>query len=87
MAAGTVKWSSAEKGSGFISSEGTPDLFAPCGAHKSSGFKRPNEGHEVEFDVQAGQNGKGSQTASLTQLRWVHGRPVEVRTRPCSAFG
>ncbi|GEM49904.1 cold-shock protein [Deinococcus cellulosilyticus] len=65
MASGTVKWFNAEKGFGFISHQGNPDLFAHFSAIKSTGFKKLNEGDEVDFDVQQGQNGKGPQATNI----------------------
>ncbi|GGJ28518.1 cold-shock protein [Deinococcus roseus] len=65
MASGKVKWFNAEKGFGFISHEGQPDLFAHFSAIKSTGFKKLNEGDEVEFDVEPGQNGKGPQAKNI----------------------
>ena len=65
MAAGKVKWFNAEKGFGFIETPGSPDVFAHFSAIKGSGFKKLNEGDEVEFDIEEGQRGKGPQAANI----------------------
>ena len=65
MPAGKVKWFNAEKGFGFIETPGSPDVFAHFSAIQGSGFKKLNEGDEVEFDIQPGQNGKGPQAANI----------------------
>ncbi|MCT3092734.1 cold-shock protein, partial [Lactococcus lactis] len=57
MANGTVKWFNADKGFGFITSEGSQDLFAHFSAIQSDGFKSLDEGQKVEFDVEEGQRG------------------------------
>lgn len=65
MATGKVKWFNAEKGFGFIESPGQPDVFAHFSAIQGSGFKKLNEGDEVEFEVEQGKNGKGPQAVSI----------------------
>ena len=65
MATGTVKWFNAEKGFGFIQTAGSPDVFAHFSAIQGSGFKKLNEGDEVEYDVEDGQRGKGPQAKNL----------------------
>ncbi len=65
MSIGKVKWFNAEKGFGFISNEGQPDVFAHFSAITGGGFKQLNEGDEVEFELQAGQNGKGPQARNI----------------------
>jgi cold shock protein len=66
MAAGRVKWFNAEKGFGFIECEGQPDVFAHYSAIKATGFRKLNEGDEVEFDIEPGKNGRGPQAANIT---------------------
>ena len=65
MAVGKVKWFNAEKGFGFIETPGSPDVFAHFSAIQSSGFKKLNEGDEVEFEVEAGQGNKGPQAKNI----------------------
>ena len=65
MATGKVKWFNAEKGFGFIETPGSPDVFAHFSAIQSSGFKKLNEGDEVEFEVEAGQGNKGPQAKNI----------------------
>ena len=65
MATGRVKWFNAEKGFGFIETEGSADVFAHFSAIQASGFKKLNEGDEVEFDIEPGQNGKGPQAKNI----------------------
>ncbi|GGL20352.1 cold-shock protein [Deinococcus radiotolerans] len=65
MATGTVKWFNAEKGFGFIQTAGSPDVFAHFSAIQGSGFKKLNEGDEVEYDVEDGQRGKGPQAKNI----------------------
>ncbi|WP_027483797.1 cold-shock protein [Deinococcus pimensis] len=65
MAIGTVKWFNAEKGFGFIQTAGSPDVFAHFSAISGTGFKKLNEGDEVEFDVEEGQRGKGPQAKNI----------------------
>jgi CspA family cold shock protein len=58
MAEGTVKWSNAAKGYGFISREDGDDLFVHFREIQDEGFKTLDEGQKVTFDVTQGQNGK-----------------------------
>ena len=77
MAVGRVKWFNVEKGFGFIETEGSPDVFAHFSAIQGSGFKKLNEGDEVEFEIQPGQNGKGPQAATI----------VVTKAAPESSYG
>ena len=61
---GTVKWFNAEKGFGFITREGAPDVFVHHTEIQTSGFRALNEGDKVEFTVTQGQ--KGPQASSVT---------------------
>ena len=65
MANGTVKWFTATKGFGFITSEDGQDLFAHFSAIQSDGFKSLDEGQKVEFDVEEGQ--RGPQAVNITK--------------------
>jgi CspA family cold shock protein len=77
MAVGRVKWFNAEKGFGFIEVEGHPDVFAHFSAIQGSGFKKLNEGDEVEFDIEEGQRGKGPQAKNI----------VVTKAAPVSEYG
>ena len=77
MATGRVKWFNAEKGFGFIETEGSADVFAHYSAINSSGFRKLNEGDEVEFEIEPGQNGKGPQANNI----------VETKAAPAPAYG
>ena len=57
MATGTVKWFNAEKGFGFIASEGGPDVFVHFSAIQSDGYRSLDEGQAVEFEVVQGPKG------------------------------
>ena len=64
MAQGTVKWFNSEKGYGFIATDGGPDVFVHYSAIAMDGFKTLMEGDRVEFEVQAGRDGR-SQAANV----------------------
>ena len=57
MATGTVKWFSSEKGYGFISQEGGPDVFVHYSAIEGQGYRNLEENQKVEFEVTQGQKG------------------------------
>ncbi len=63
---GTVKWFNAEKGYGFISRDGGPDVFVHYSAIQSDGFRKLVEGQKVEFTVEQGS--KGPQAANVMPL-------------------
>ena len=67
MATGTVKWFNSEKGYGFIATDGGPDVFVHYSAIQSDGFRTLEEGDKVEFNVQAGRDGR-SQAAEVKKL-------------------
>ena len=58
MEKGTVKWFNAAKGFGFIARASGEDVFVHFNAISASGYKTLNEGDKVEFDTEAGKNGK-----------------------------
>ena len=67
MATGTVRWSNADKGFGFIApDDGGEDVFAHFTAIQTSGYRSLNENQKVEFDVEQGQ--KGLQAANIRPL-------------------
>jgi len=61
MATGTVKFFNAEKGFGFITREGGPDVFVHFSAITGEGYKTLNEGDKVEFVVAPGKKGDEAQ--------------------------
>jgi len=64
---GTVKWFNSEKGYGFIATDGGPDVFVHYSAIEMDGFKTLMEGDRVQFEVQAGRDGR-SQAANVTKV-------------------
>src|SRR5947207_2301745 len=57
VATGVVKWFNSEKGYGFISQEGGPDVFVHYSAIQGTGYKNLEENQRVEFEVTQGQKG------------------------------
>lgn len=67
MVKGTVKWFSATKGYGFISTEDGNDVFVHFSALPDTGeFRTLEEGQSVEFDIVDGE--KGPQAANVQKL-------------------
>jgi cold shock protein len=63
VATGVVKWFSSEKGFGFISQEGGPDVFVHFSSITGEGYRNLEEGQQVEFEITQGQ--KGPQAANV----------------------
>ena len=63
---GTVKWFNNEKGFGFITRSGGPDVFVHHTAIVAEGYRSLNEGDQVSFEVVEGQ--KGLQARNVVRL-------------------
>jgi len=61
MTTGTVKFFNAQKGFGFISREGGPDVFVHFSNIEGNGYKSLDEGDNVEFEVAQGRKGDEAQ--------------------------
>jgi CspA family cold shock protein len=66
MPKGTVKWFDDRKGYGFITRDGSDDVFVHFSAIQDQGFKTLNEGQEVEFEIATGP--KGAQAINVRKL-------------------
>ena len=64
---GTVKWFNSEKGFGFVTQEGGPDLFVHYSEIQSNGYRSLNEGDKVEFEITDGK--KGKQASAVTVIK------------------
>ncbi len=61
MAKGTVKWFNPTKGFGFIQPEGgSRDVFVHISAVERAGLRGLDEGQKVEFEIEAGRDGRES---------------------------
>ena len=69
MAVGTVKWFNAQKGYGFIQpDDGGKDVFVHISAVERAGLQSLADGQRVQYEKQAGRNGKESaENLSLTK--------------------
>jgi cold shock protein len=67
MIEGVVKWFSAEKGYGFISVEGQPDVFVHFSAIQGDGYRNLEEGTRVKLEIENGKNGKGPQAVNVNR--------------------
>jgi CspA family cold shock protein len=66
MPTGTVKWFNGEKGFGFISQEGGPDVFVHFSAIEGTGYKSLAENDKVEFEITTGP--KGPNAANVRKI-------------------
>ena len=62
---GTVKWFNAVKGYGFIGIEEGDDVFVHFSAIQMEGFKKLEEGQQVEFIIESGPKGLQAAEVSL----------------------
>ena len=61
MSKGTVKWFNGQKGFGFIQpDDGAKDVFVHISAVERAGLSGLNEGQQVAFNTERGQQGKTS---------------------------
>ena len=58
---GTVKFFNSEKGFGFITREGGPDVFVHHSNIVGDGYRSLDDGQLVEFDIAAGRKGDEAQ--------------------------
>lgn len=54
---GTVKWFNAVKGYGFIGREDGDDVFVHFSSIKMDGYRKLEEGQQVEFSIESGPRG------------------------------
>ena len=65
MEQGTVKWFNSEKGFGFITQDGGPDVFVHFSAIQTDGDRELKENQRVEFDVKTGDKGPQAENVSV----------------------
>ena len=63
MPTGKVKWFNADKGYGFIETEGSEDVFVHFSSIAGEGYRNLNEGDSVEFDIE--KDAKGPRAANV----------------------
>ena len=79
LIAGTVVWFNPQKGFGFLTTPGRPDVFCHFTAIMCDGFKTIHDGDEVEFEIVTGEKGR----PQAANVRVVH--PAGNVTRPVTA--
>lgn len=65
MAKGKVKWFSAPKGYGFITTDEGKDIFVHFSAIEAEGYKSLKENDAVEFEVAQGAKGEQASNVKL----------------------
>ncbi len=63
---GTVKWFNAVKGYGFIGIDDGDDVFVHFSAIQMEGYKKFEEGQQVEFSIESGPKGLQAAEVMLT---------------------
>lgn len=67
MAEGKVKWFNEAKGFGFITTEGSGDVFVHYSNISGNGFKTLAEGDDVSFEIEEGP--KGPKAINVTKMQ------------------
>ena len=68
MTSGKVKWFSDEKGYGFIQVDGRDkDIFVHYSDISGEGFRSLEEGTEVDFEIEPGQQGDRAKNVTRAQ--------------------
>lgn len=62
---GTVKWFNAVKGYGFIGRDDGDDVFVHFSAINMDGYRKLEEGQQVEFTIENGPKGPQAADVSL----------------------
>ncbi|MCU1430191.1 MAG: cold shock protein [Actinomycetia bacterium] len=62
---GIVKFFDAQKGYGFISREGEPDVFVHYSNITGAGYKSLEQGQQVEFEIGPGRKGDEAQNVRV----------------------
>ena len=62
---GYVKWFDAKKGYGFISVDGQEDIFVHFSNVEMDGFRKLDQGDEVEFEIKESKEGKGPEALNV----------------------
>ena len=62
---GHVKWFDAKKGYGFISVDDQEDIFVHFSNIQMDGFRKLDQGDEVEFEITESKEGKGPEALNV----------------------
>jgi len=62
---GHVKWFDAKKGYGFISVDDQEDIFVHFSNVQMDGFRKLDQGDEVEFEIKDSKEGKGPEALNV----------------------